>query len=101
MNTTQQPSFTLSDVILHKNTLTDEQKEAFIEIFSKGCRVKRKAALKKAINDVGIYDVGYFENFSIYSGVTFYLEPPRCKYLALQDYPKEVRTVRECLTKGY
>lgn len=99
--TTKQQSFTLSDVIQHKNTLTDEQKEAFIEIFSKGCRVKKKADLRKAINDVGIYDVGYFENFSIYSGVIFYLEPPHCKYLALQEYPKEVRAVREVFTKGY
>ena len=99
--TTKQQSFTLSDVIQHKNTLTDEQKEAFIEIFGKGCRAKRKADLRKAINDVGIYDVGYFENFSIYSGVTFYLEPPYCKYFAGQSYPDEVKTVRECFTKGY
>lgn len=100
MNTTQQ-SFTLSDVIQHKNTLTDEQKEAFLEIFSKGCRAKRKADLKKAINDVGIYDVGCFENFSIYDRVTFYPHAPFCNYVAGQSYPDEVRTVREVFTKGY
>ncbi len=99
--TTQKLSFTLSDVIQHRSTLTDEQKEAFLDVFGKGCRAKRKASLRNAINKVGVYPSDCFDSWGIYNRVCFYQEAPFCRYVAGQSYPDEVRTVREAFTKGY
>lgn len=99
MTTTQKQSFTLSNVIQHKNTLTDEQKEAFIDIFGQGCQAKRKGNLRKAIHDVETSD--NFDNWSIYKQVIFTENEPYCAYFAGQDYSQGVKTIREAFTKGY
>lgn len=88
--------FNLSDVIQHKNTLTEVQKDAFISLFGKGCRAKRVEALRRAINSAVFY-----RDYGIYKRVVFLSTAPYCKYQAGQSYPDEVRTVREAFTKGY
>jgi hypothetical protein len=96
-----QTEFTLSDVIEKRKLLSEEQRHAFVKLFGKGCRAKRKENLDKAIYDVGVCARNYFDNWSIYNQVVFTENEPYCTFFAGQDYSQGVKTIREAFTKGY
>jgi len=96
------PSFTLANAIsgrychpekgwINKTwKLTQEQKDEFVRIFGKGCTERRKHCLRAFIEG----DLRQNKSHGIYDRVVFNCHVP-CQYVAGQDYPSEIRIVRE------
>lgn len=70
--------------------LTDEQKESFYNLVSKGCRQDTKSRLWNIINYNYIYN-----RYGIYERV--YFDGNVCRYCAGQSYTDEIRALRDCL----
>lgn len=94
---------TLSDLIQARNNgesvkLTDEQKDSFMEVFSKRCRSNTVAKLRCFIESLDS-DSGYWvagePDYGIYKRVYFFDD--YVQYCAGQSYPEEIACIRKCL----
>ena len=85
---------TLQQRIQDNKPLTEGEQAALLDLFGKRCKPRRLYALKSALACVPDID-----SWSIY-GRVFLNEygPDTASYCAGQDYPREIRNVRELLT---
>jgi hypothetical protein len=86
--------FSLSDVMSGTHQLSDEQKQAFVELVGYRCHERTKRRLL-----IFISWLGDFDNHGIYSRVMFEEGKPECHYVAEQSYPDEIRTIRKLACK--
>lgn len=77
-------------------TLTAEQGNAFIRIFSKGCRPKTRTALMRAVKD----NFSRLRSNGILERVIFDDHVP-CELVARQDYGFDLVEVRSFIMKYY
>lgn len=86
--------FSLSDLLSYSDRyqLTDEQKQAFVDVIGHRCHERTKARLRSFIT----YPTGAY-NHGIYNRVMF--DEGGCQYVAGQSYPDELRTIRKLIVK--
>jgi hypothetical protein len=81
---------TLASRISARVELTSIEIESLCKLLTKGCRQSTKQAVMASLNAVP-----YIKSRGIFDRVQF--ENGQASYCAGQDYPSEIRTVRECL----
>jgi hypothetical protein len=70
-------------------SLTDEEKESMIDVFSFGAHKENRRRLQNCIK------YGIDNRYGIYEGVVF--ENGVCHYYAGQSYPDEIRYIRNLI----
>lgn len=78
--------------IQHNQGLSDLEQTALWHLFGDGCRAPRKNRLERALARVP-----HIENYGIYNRVHLNDGYSVASYCAGQDYPGEIKTVRELL----
>lgn len=81
---------TLKNRIACKIRLSDEEALRLYQLVSHGCRQHTKTRLSAII-----HNIPYIPNYGIYTRVM--IEPNNVFYCAGQDYPSEIKTVRDLL----
>lgn len=87
-------TYSLSDCISYPDRyqITEEQREQLVALFGKYCQDKTKRRLSSLLRYPST-----LSNYGIYGRVEI---APRVSYCAGQDYPAEIRAVRELILKG-
>lgn len=84
---------TLRDLIDAKESLTDEEADAFVVLFGSRCSAKTKNRLRGMVR----YSVSQLPGLGIFERIRI---RPTVEYVAGQSYQDEIRTVRELIIKG-
>lgn len=84
---------TLRDLIDRKESLTEDETNAFVSLFGSRCSDKTKRRLRGILR----YDVSRLPGLGIFERVRI---RPEVSYVAGQSYPDEIRTVREAIIHG-
>ena len=89
-----QNSISLSDVLSYPTeyTLTQDQIDGLVSLLGYRCRTHTLRRLRSCLTyRTGVANYGIFERVMI---------APRVQYVAGQDYPAEIRTVRNLIIGG-